>query len=96
MDIGGGAAVAIGPNMNRAFVKKITGIADEKGIKYQMEVAPGGQSGTNTTVIQTTREGVCTALLSLPLKYMHTPVEVISLEDAEATAQILAEVAKAM
>jgi len=39
---------------------------------------------------------VCTALLSLPLKYMHTPVEVISLEDAEATAQILAEVAKAM
>ena len=96
MDLGGGAAIAIGPNMNRAFTKKITDIADEKGLKYQIEIAPGGSSGTNTSVIQTTREGVCTALLSLPLKYMHTPVEVISLDDAESTAQILAELAKAM
>ena len=96
MDLGGGAAVCIGPNMNRAFTKKITDIADEKGLKYQIEIAPGGSSGTNTSVIQTTREGVCTALLSLPLKYMHTPVEVISLDDAESTAQILAELAKAM
>ena len=96
MELGGGAAVSIGPNMNRGFTKKITDLADEKGLKYQISVDPYGNSGTNTTVIQTTREGVCTALLSLPLKYMHTPVEVISLEDAESTAQILAELARAM
>ena len=42
------------------------------------------------------REGVATALLGLPLKYMHSPVEVISLFDAESAAALLAEIAKAL
>ena len=94
--LGDGAAISIGPNMNRAFTKKICAEADKSGFKYQMCVDPGGDSGTNTTVIQTTREGVCSALISLPLKYMHTPVEVISLDDAESVAQIIAAAVRAM
>jgi endoglucanase len=49
-----------------------------------------GHSGTNAWGVQTAREGIPTAVLSLPLKYMHTPVETLDLDDLEATAQLLA------
>ena len=49
----------------------------------------GGHSGTNAWPIQVSREGIATAVLSLPLKYMHTPVEVLQLSDLEALAQLL-------
>lgn len=94
--LGGGVVIGRGPNMNRNFTDGIISCAERNGIRYQIGVEPDGDSGTNTMVIQTTREGAATALLSLPLKYMHTPVEVISLEDAEGVAKLLAETAKAM
>ena len=50
-----------------------------------------GDTGTNAWVLQISREGVATGLLSLPLKYMHTPVEVVQLSDLEALAQLLAD-----
>lgn len=93
-EIGKGPVIGIGPNMNRSWNKKIMVRAEQAGIPYQTGVEPYGESGTNATVLQTTREGVCTTLFSLPLKYMHTPVEVISLQDAENTARLLAETAK--
>ena len=92
--VGGGAMIAIGPNMNRELTNTAIERAKEKGIKYQIEVEADGDSGTNTTVVQVTREGVATALFSLPLKYMHTPREVISLSDAEAIAALIAETVK--
>ena len=49
-----------------------------------------GHTGTNGWEMQISREGVATAVLSLPLKYMHTPVEVVSLADLEQTARLLA------
>ena len=48
------------------------------------------RTGTDADAIQTTREGVATGVVSLPLKYMHTPVEVIDLRDAEATVELIA------
>ena len=93
--LGAGCVIGKGPNMNRAFTEHIIRMAEEKGIPYQIGVEPGN-SGTNATVIQVTREGVATALFSLPLRYMHTPVEVVSLTDAENTARLLAETAISM
>ncbi len=49
-----------------------------------------GNTGTNAWDIQVAREGVATQLLSLPLRYMHTPVEVMDLRDIEMGAQLLA------
>ena len=49
----------------------------------------GGYSGTDADDIQTAREGVATGVVSLPLKYMHTPVEVIDLRDAENIVKLL-------
>ena len=49
-----------------------------------------GHSGTNAWRVQTAREGIATAVLSLPLKYMHSPVETLDWADLESTATLLA------
>ena len=51
---------------------------------------PGG-TGTDANAIQLSRAGVAAALVSLPQRYMHTPVEVVSLKDLDNTAKLLAE-----
>ena len=56
----------------------------------QLEVM-SGHSGTNAWDMQIIREGVATAVLSLPLRYMHTPVETAHLKDMENTAALLAQ-----
>lgn len=86
---GKGAAIGIGPNMNGALTKELFSIAKERGIAHQPEAVPGGNSGTNAHAIQVSRTGVQTALISLPLKYMHTPVEVVCREDMDAIVELL-------
>jgi putative aminopeptidase FrvX len=95
-DIGGGIVVTKGPNMNQKFTDTIIDLAKREQIKYQINVEADGDSGTNAYAVQIAREGVATALFELPLKYMHTPVEVISLADAEAGAQLMAVTAKSL
>ena len=49
-----------------------------------------GHSGTNAWRVQTAREGIATAVLSLPLKYMHSPIETLDPADLVSTAELLA------
>lgn len=63
--------------------------AERLGIPYQIEVM-SGNTGTDAWEIQVSREGVATAMLSLPLKYMHTPLEVLHRDDVEQSARLLA------
>lgn len=88
MNSGGGAAIDIGPNVTRSLYNKLVSIAEEKEIPYQIEVC-GGNSGTNAWVMQTSREGVPTAIISLPIKYMHSPIETLKLSDAVAVSELL-------
>lgn len=88
---GKGAAIGVGPNMNRAMTNELIAVAKEKNIPYQIEVAPGGNSGTNTSAIQVSRSGVATALISLPLKYMHTPVETVWHGDMQSILRLIVE-----
>lgn len=92
LDMGKGAAIAVGPNMNRDITNAMLTLAQQQGIAHQIEVI-AGQSGTNGWVIQTSRAGVSTGLVSLPIKYMHTPVETASLRDAEAVSALLVQLA---
>ena len=87
--LGSGPAVGVGPNMTRWVSRKLEETARREGIPVSLEVMPG-DSGTNAWVLQISREGVATGLLSLPLKYMHTPVEVVQLSDLEGLARLLA------
>ena len=71
--------------MSDRFIAK----AKAREIPWAPEVMTG-HSGTNAWRVQTAREGIATAVLSLPLKYMHTPVEVVETGDIEETARLLA------
>jgi len=84
----GGAAIGVGPAAARSVSDRLQKLAEERKIPWQFEVMGGG-SGTDADEIQTTREGVATGIVSLPLKYMHTPVEVVDLRDAQAMADLI-------
>lgn len=87
--LGGGPVVGVGPNCTRWMSRRLFRIGEEMGISCQTEVM-AGHSGTNGWPLQISREGVATAVLSLPLRYMHTPVEVVHRRDLEDTARLLA------
>lgn len=86
--IGSGPVIAKGPNINSKVFEMLLTVAEEENIPYQIEAISHG-TGTDANAIQLTRSGVATGLVSIPLRYMHTPVEVVSLEDLENTAKLL-------
>ena len=86
--LGSGVAVCTGPNIHRSFFQRILETAQKEGISYTIEVE-GGDTGTNAGVIQLSCEGVPTVLLSIPLRYMHTPSEVVQLSDIDDTARLI-------
>ncbi len=90
MEMGKGAAIGVGPNLHRDVTKLLFDIAAEKALPCQTEVM-GGSTGTDAWAIQVSRRGVPTGLVSLPVKYMHSPVEVLDLDDAEAISALLTE-----
>lgn len=87
--MGGGPVVGIGPNMTRWLSRRLLDKAAQEGIAVQKEVMERN-SGTNAWPMQIANEGIATAVLSIPLKYMHTPVEVVELSDIEECARLLA------
>ncbi len=87
--LGDGPVVGVGPNCTRWMSDRFIKLAKQLEIPSQLEVM-AGHSGTNAWPLQISREGVATAVLSLPLRYMHTPVEVCSRKDLEDTARLLA------
>ena len=87
--MGGGPAVGLGPNCARWMVRRLLEKAEALDMAVQKEVMEGS-TGTNGWEMQIANEGIATAVLSIPLKYMHTPVEVVELSDVEDTARLLA------
>ena len=65
--------------------------ADAKKIPYQESAAHRATGGTDTAKLQMTRSGVATALISIPNRYMHTPVEICDIRDAKAAAKLIAK-----
>ncbi|MCL2568301.1 MAG: M42 family peptidase [Oscillospiraceae bacterium] len=88
---GGGAAIGVGPVLCRALARQLQGLAEAADLPYQLEILPG-QSSTTADKASLSRAGVPTALISLPVRYMHSAVELVSLADIEAVAGLLAAV----
>lgn len=86
--LGGGPAIGVGPNMAGWMTKRLKDKAEGLNMPYQLEVM-AGDTGTNAWGMQICREGVATAILSLPLRYMHTPVEVLDREDLTRLGKLL-------
>jgi len=87
--IGKGPAITHGGCNHPEVVARIESVAKMKKIPLQHE-AMSATSGTDTDVIFWTRGGIASALISLPNRYMHSPVEVVSLKDLEQIPQLLA------
>lgn len=89
LPLGEGPSIAVGPNFHPGLVARLKEVAEDREIPYKMDPIPG-RSGTDAWAIQVTREGVPTALLSIPLRYMHQPVETLAADDVERAARLLA------
>lgn len=88
-DIGKGPTVALGPNIHPAIYRHLYETAQEHRIPIQIEPIPGA-SGTDAWAIQVTRAGIPTGLVSVPLRYMHTSVETLDLQDVLNSGKLLA------
>lgn len=88
--LGSGPVICIGPNIHPKVREKLVEVAKEYNIPYQVEVEPGS-TGTDAWNIQIAGEGIPTLLISIPLKYMHTSVEIVNMKDVKNTGRIMAK-----
>ena len=87
--LGGGPVITRGPNINGRLFDLLVRTAKREKIPHQVNAEPRG-TGTDANVIQLSRSGVSTALVSIPNRYMHSPCEIVSLKDLDACAKLLA------
>jgi endoglucanase len=86
--LGKGPIIARGPNINPALFELLMATASEEAIACQVMGIPRA-TGTDANVMQLARGGVATALISIPLRYMHTPVEVLDWTDLQSAIKLL-------
>jgi len=88
--LGSGPVLHRGPNINPIIEKELFKIAKAKKIPYQL-TAEARATGTDANAIQLSRSGAATGLISIPNRYMHTPVEVISTKDLDNCIKLITE-----
>jgi endoglucanase len=88
--LGAGPVLFRGPNINPRVFERLQAAAETKEIAVQVRGVPRA-TGTDANAIQLSRDGVAAALIGIPNRYMHSPVEVVSLHDLQDAAQVLAE-----
>ena len=94
--LGGGPLLSRNADNNPVVNRLMFKVADKKKIKYQLDCGHRASGGTDTAQIQMTRSGVATALISIPNRYMHTPVEICDLRDVEGAINLIAETIAAL
>ena len=86
--LGNGGMICISPSLSRDLSNELIKTANSNGIRYQTEVCPSS-TGTNADVISTSKSGIKTGLVSIPLRNMHTQAEIADINDVESVAQII-------
>jgi endoglucanase len=87
--LGGGPVLSRGSAVSRVVFDQLVSAAEAEGIPFAIEAAPRGTS-TDADSIYTARRGVATGLVSVPCRYMHSPNEMVSLDDLDRAAALLA------
>ncbi|HXD11695.1 MAG TPA: hypothetical protein VN653_16640 [Anaerolineales bacterium] len=93
--MGKGVGLCMGPNMHPFLHKQLKELADRFEIPWFLDVT-ASHSGTDAYPMQVTAEGIPTALVEFPLRYMHTPVESVSIKDIQRAGRLLAEFVAAL
>lgn len=89
LPLNGGMGIATGPNIHPLVHERLVATAKAHEIPYRV-TAYAGATGTNAWAMQVVREGIPTALIDIPLRYMHTSVETLSIADIETIGRLLA------
>ena len=93
--MGGGVIITRGPQLNPLVTESLIEIAEAENIPYQLE-AERGIISNDSRSIQVAGPGVATGTIGLALRYMHTPSEMVDLEDVEACVQLLVAYIKSL
>ncbi len=91
-ELGSGAMIGVSAVLDRVMTEKLRKLAEDNDIPYSMEVMPSS-TGTNADAISVSRGGVRCCTLSVPIRYMHTSVETMDINDIEHAARLLCEYA---
>ena len=87
--VGGGPVLGRGSTINPKIFELLVEVADAEGISYSLNVS-GGDTHTDLDAIHVSRAGVPGGLVSIPTRYIHTPTELVSLDDVDAAARLVA------
>lgn len=93
--MGDGIALGWGPNVHSGMFRAFKELAEHLEIPYQIEIMPR-HSGTDAYGLQIARAGVPTMVIGIPLRYMHTPVEMVSMKDITRAGRLLADFAASL
>ena len=88
--LGGGPALSLGPNFHPKLFERLQAAAQALEMTIGIDPIPG-RSGTDAWPIQVAQSGIPTALINVPLRNMHSPVEIVDLEDVKRAGRLLAE-----
>lgn len=88
-----GTMIGYSPTLDRNISNTLKNVAEKNNIQYQCEIM-NGKTGTNADVISLTESGIKCGLISIPLKYMHSPVEVVDINDVESVSKLIAAYVK--
>jgi endoglucanase len=88
--LGKGPTISMGPNIHPALYKVTKELAEKLEIPHALEYTPS-HTGTDGWATQVSAQGIPTLVLGLPLRYMHTPVEMVAVKDIQRAGRLLAE-----
>ncbi|HEY0517688.1 MAG TPA: M42 family peptidase [Solirubrobacteraceae bacterium] len=88
-ELGSGAVIARGSTLHDGVFERLHDAGEAEKIPFTVE-ASGRNTGTDADAVHLSRGGVPTGLVSIPLRYMHSPVELVQLDDVDAAARLIA------
>ncbi len=91
-ELGSGAVVSRGSTLNERLFELLFETAEQEKIPFTVE-ATARATGTDADAVHISRGGIPTGLVSIPIRYMHSPVELVQLEDVQACARLIAAAA---
>jgi putative aminopeptidase FrvX len=92
-ELGKGVVLDVGPFVDKEVLRGLKAAAEREGIPYVLH-AHGSHSGTDADEVAKVREGIPTGIVSIPLRYMHSPVEMVDFADVERAVRLLAAFVK--
>ena len=90
----GGPTISRGPSIHEDVFELLYETAEKENIPLAVEVSPRGSTSTDADAVYISRGGIPTGLVSVPLRYMHSPIEMLDLDDLERAVQLVVAFAR--